>query len=82
MEGRAPLPSLGSPEDLGRAGAIAVVTIAIALLQELLILAFQVVLENDAVDVRAFVPEAFGFLGVGAIEFCVMLQFARLGTPA
>ena len=30
---------------------IAVVTIAIALLQELLILAFQVVLEDDAVDV-------------------------------
>jgi hypothetical protein len=58
--------------------AIAVVTIAIALLQELLILAFQVVLEDDAVDVRALVTEAFGFLCVGAIEFRVMLQFARL----
>jgi hypothetical protein len=58
--------------------AIAVVTIAVALLQELLILAFQVVLEDDAVDVRAFVTEAFGFLRVGAIEFRVMLQFARL----
>jgi hypothetical protein len=58
--------------------AVAVVTIAIALLQELLILAFQVVLEDDAVDVRAFVTEAFGFLRVGAIEFRVMLQFARL----
>ena len=58
--------------------AIAVVTIAIALLQELLILALQVVLEDDAVDVRAFVTEAFGFLRVGAIEFRVMLQFARL----
>jgi hypothetical protein len=58
--------------------AVAVVTIAIALLQELLILAFQVVLEDDAVDVRAFVTEAFGFLRVGAIEFRVVLQFARL----
>ncbi len=58
--------------------AVAVVTIAIALLQELLILAFQVVLEDDAVDVRAFVTEAVGFLRVGAIEFRVMLQFARL----
>ena len=58
--------------------AIAVVTIAIALLQELLILAFQVVLEDDAVDIRAFVTEAFGLLPVGAIEFRVMLQFARL----
>ena len=58
--------------------AIAVVTIAIALLQELLILAFQVVLEDDAVDVRAFVAEAVGFLRIGAIEFRVMLQFARL----
>lgn len=58
--------------------AIAVVTIAIALLQELLILAFQVVLEDDPVDVRAFVTQAFGFLRVGAIEFGVMLQFARL----
>jgi hypothetical protein len=35
--------------------AIAVVTIAIALLQELLILAFQIILEDDAVDVRATV---------------------------
>ena len=40
--------------------AIAVVTITIALLQELLILAFQVVLEDDAVDVRPFVTQAFG----------------------
>jgi hypothetical protein len=30
------------------------------------------------VNVRAFVTEAFGFLRVGAIEFRVMLQFARL----
>jgi hypothetical protein len=58
--------------------AVGVVATAIAFLQELLILAFQVVLEDDTVDVRAFVTEAFGFLGVGAIEFRVMLQFARL----
>jgi hypothetical protein len=58
--------------------AIAVVTIAIALLQKLLIFALQVVFENDAVDVRALVPKALGFLRVGAIEFRVMLQFTRL----
>jgi hypothetical protein len=58
--------------------AVAVVTIAIALLQKLLIFALQIVLEDDAVDVRAFVTEAFGFLGVAAIEFRVVLQFARL----
>jgi hypothetical protein len=39
--------------------AIAVVTIAIPFLQELLILAFQVVLEDDAVDVRPGVTETF-----------------------
>ncbi len=58
--------------------AIAVVTIAIPFLQELLILAFQVVLEDDAVDVRPRVTETFGFLYVGAIKFRVMLQFAWL----
>jgi hypothetical protein len=42
--------------------AIAVVTIAIPLLQELLIFALQVVLEDDAVDARSLVTEAFGFL--------------------
>ena len=58
--------------------SIRIVSVSIAGLQELLILAFQVVLEDDAVDVRAFVTEVFGFLRVGAIEFRVMLQFARL----
>ena len=43
-----------------------------------MILALQVVLEHDTVDVRALVTEAFGFLHVGAIEFRVVLQFARL----
>ena len=58
--------------------AIAVVTIAIPLLQELLILALQVVLEDDAVDVRALVTQAFGFLEIGAVELRVVLQFAWL----
>ena len=53
--------------------AVAVVAVSIALLQELLILALQVVLEDDAVDVRAFVAQALGFLDVGAIEFRIML---------
>ena len=58
--------------------AIAVVTIAIALLQEFLVLRLQVVLEDDAVDVCALVTEAFGFLHVGPIELRVMLQLAWL----
>jgi hypothetical protein len=58
--------------------AIAVVTIAIPFLQELLILAFQVVLEDDAVDVRPSITETFRFLHIGAIKFRIMLQFAWL----
>ena len=65
-------------ERIAIGSAIAIVTIAITFLQELLILALQVVLEDDAVDVRSFVTEALGFLHVGAIEFRVMFQFARL----
>ena len=33
-------------------------------------------------NVRALVTEAFGFLRVGAIELCVMFQFAWLWTPS
>ena len=55
---------------------IAVATIAIALLQKLLIVGLQVVLEDDAVDVRALVTKAVGFLHVGPIELRVMLQLA------
>lgn len=45
--------------------AIAVVAVAIALLQELLVLRFQLVLEDDAMDVRVDVVEALGFSEVG-----------------
>ena len=58
--------------------AIAVVTIAIALLQELLVLALQIVLEDDAVDVRSVVAQAFGFIGIGTIKLRVVLQFSGL----
>ena len=58
--------------------AIAIVTISVSFLQELLVLALQVVFEDDAVNVRALVTEAFGFLHVGAIELRVMLQLAWL----
>jgi hypothetical protein len=58
--------------------AIAVVTIAIPFLKELLILAFQVVLEDDAVDIRPRVTKTIRFLHVGAIKFRVVLQFAWL----
>ena len=42
--------------------AIAVVTISVAFLQELLVLASSVVFEDDAGDVRVLVTEPFGFL--------------------
>jgi hypothetical protein len=58
--------------------AIAVVTIAVALLQELLILAFQVVLEDDAVNVRPLVTETVGFLRVGPIKLRIVFQLAWL----
>ena len=56
--------------------AIAVVAIAIALLQELLVLGFQLVLEDDAVDVGAHLVQAFSLFEVGAVDFGVVLQFA------
>jgi hypothetical protein len=66
---------------------MAIVPISIACLQELLVIALQIVFEDDAVNVRALVTEVFGFLHGGAIEFRVMLQLAWLldagcGTPA
>ena len=62
--------------------AIAIVTISVSFLQELLVLDLQVVFEDDAVDVRALITEAVGFLHVGAVELRVMLQLTWLWMPA
>jgi hypothetical protein len=57
--------------------AITVVAIAIPFLEELLIFAFQVVLQDHAMDVCAFVPQSFGLLQIGAIELRIVLQLSR-----
>jgi hypothetical protein len=58
--------------------AVAVVAVAIAVLEELLVLALEVILEDDAVDVSALVVQPLGFVRVSAIELGVVLQFSRL----
>ena len=58
--------------------AVTVVAVAIPLLQELLILGLELVLQDDAVDVRALVAQPLGFLEIGAIDLGVVLQLPRL----
>ena len=58
--------------------AVAVVAVSVPLLQELLILGFELVLENDAMDVRALLPKALGFLEVRTVDLGVVLQLSRL----
>jgi hypothetical protein len=58
--------------------AVAVVAVAVPLLQKLLVLGLQLVLEGDAMDVRVDVVEALGFFEVGSVDLSVVLQFARL----
>jgi hypothetical protein len=57
--------------------SVAVVAIAIGLLEELLVLPLEIVLEDDAVDMRASVAQPLGFVHVGAIKVSVVLQLAR-----
>jgi hypothetical protein len=57
--------------------AVAVVAVAVPFLEEFLVFALQVVLQHDAVDVRAFVAQPFGLLEVRAIELRVVLQLPR-----
>jgi hypothetical protein len=54
---------------------------AIALLQKLLILALQVVLENDTVDVRAPVPKALGFAsGADRLHEALLVLISIIGS--
>ena len=57
--------------------AIAVVAVAIPFLEELLIVGLQLVLEDDAVDVRALFVKALGLLEICPIELRIVLQLAR-----
>jgi hypothetical protein len=58
--------------------AVAVRSVAVVVLQELLVFALEIVFEHDAVNVGAVVSKALGFVHVGAIELGIVLQFARL----
>ena len=58
--------------------AVAVLLAAIALVQEPLIVALQLVVEDDAPNPPALVPEALLGALVGAIDLGVVRQLARL----
>ena len=58
--------------------AVAVVAVAVPLLQELLVLGLQLVLQDDAVDVCVHVVQAFGFFEVRTVDLGVVLQLSRL----
>ena len=58
--------------------AVAVGSTAIALLQELLVIALELVVEDDAADHRALFAEALGLLQVRAVDLRVVGQLARL----
>jgi hypothetical protein len=57
--------------------AVAVRFASIALLQELLVLPFQFVIEDDAADERAILMQPFLLLEVGAIDLRVVHRLAR-----
>ena len=52
--------------------------VAISFLQKLLILALQLIVQKDAVNVRAFVAQTLGLLQVRSIDLGVVRQLARL----
>ena len=52
--------------------AVAVRAIPIALLEEALVVAFELLLENDTADLRALVSQARLFGPVRAVDLCVM----------
>ena len=62
--------SVGAPVTVGAA--------SIPLLQEALVLALELVVEDDAPEAIAALGEPVGGLQVGAVDLGVMLQFPRL----
>jgi hypothetical protein len=43
-----------------------------------LVLAREVVLQEDPVDVGALVAQPLGFIDIGAVQLCIVFQFSRL----
>jgi hypothetical protein len=60
--------------DLAIGASIAVVAIAIPLLEELLILGLELVLQDDAMDVGALVAQALGLLEISPVDLRVVFQ--------
>jgi hypothetical protein len=71
---RPPLDLLGRP--IGPTARVA--PAAIGCLEKALIVAFQLLFEDDVADARAALRQAFGRLPIGAIEPRVVRQLARL----
>jgi hypothetical protein len=64
--------------------AVAVRSVAVVVLQELLVLALQVLFEDDAADlkVRVLVSKASFFLSKRCVEIRVVVDLPRALTPA
>jgi hypothetical protein len=60
---------------------VTVAPVTIPLLEKLLILGLELVLQHDAVDVRALVAQPLGFLEIGTIDVRVVLQLPRPLDP-
>src|SRR5258705_12803939 len=58
--------------------AVAIRPAAIPFLKELLVVALELVVEDDTADARALAAQTLGSLQVGAINLGVVGQFARL----
>ena len=54
--------------------AVVVVAVAIALVQPLLIVTLELVVEDDAIDTRAALQQAFGFLQIRVLQFALSLD--------
>jgi hypothetical protein len=62
--------------DLTIGAAVPVFPVTIPLLQKPLVLGLQFVVQDHAMDVRAFPAQALRLVQIGAIDLCVVLQFA------
>ena len=61
--------------------AITVIAIAISFLQELLVLALEVVLQKDTVDVGALVAQPLGFIDIGRYSCASCFSSRGFCTP-
>jgi hypothetical protein len=56
-------------------------SLAIEVSQEMLVIAFQLVVENDPPHFIATVPKALAGVQIGPVEFRIVGQFSRLHDP-